>query len=367
MPQPFPHGKLPRIGGEIAQEAAEISDASTAVAWLLRHRLIGLAAALRFTALTDDAKAELHQKIRHLRAATALRRAVMEQDLNQAMRALHAAGVQPVVLKGAAIAARIYDEPEQRPSIDIDLFVAPEDLERIHATMQALNWTQPQGQRGQWVSGQFSYSSPRSPSLATTIDLHWRLTNRPSLNHVLRYPQVYAQGVDNLDSFPYARSISPAHALVHAIVHLVGHHGREEIPALWWVDIAALDASLTAEERRMALTILARANLTPLAHYVWREAAFHIGFQPSEDTRHLLTPSARSLDWQLAPSSRLQEVLADLRALPGPQRVHYLQELAFPAPASIRAAYGEQHAQTPVWQLYLRRFLDRGVRSKKGE
>jgi len=50
---------------------------------------------------------------------------------------LAAAQVRVCVLKGVALADRVYAYPEQRPSMDIDLLVAPDDIDRASAVLQA--------------------------------------------------------------------------------------------------------------------------------------------------------------------------------------------------------------------------------------
>lgn len=349
--------------GQVHVAMSRLRSVDDALAWALHERVFWLVEGADFRGLEPAEQRTLHAQLRALRQRSALRSEAMTHDLRTLSEALHARGVTPVALKGAAIGARLYGEHALRPSIDIDLLIAAEDVDATHDVFEAHGWHAPSGVRGRWVSGQFTYRSPRSPALATSVDIHWRLTNRPALNHALRYEQLLASAVPRRDAFPFCATIAPAHALVHAIVHLVAHHGRSEIPALWWLDIAGLDATLTSAERRDALALLARAGLLDIAGEVWRDAVVAVGFTPSPETRHLLArPSTRR--WRLRPSNRAQEVLADLSALHATQRLAYLRELAIPPEDSLRAAYGPSEANTPLWQLHLRRWLRRGVRAR---
>lgn len=355
---------LPPLRGALGARLATIEDAPTAQQLLWDERLFALLDASAFPSLDAAASKALGIQLAPLRTLMLMRQIGLNQDLQTAKSALDAAGVDAVALKGVALAPRLYPSLESRPSIDADLLVPPDAVERVHSVMRQLGWELPSGVRGSFVSGQFSYRSPRAHTLATTIDFHWRLTNRPRLNHALHYPQVSAQAVDNLGSYPYFRSISPTHALVHAIIHLVGHHRDDRIPAIWWLDIAALDAQLLPSERLDALALLSQSGLLPLAAQAWRGAAQAIGFQPSKETSSLLSRRTRlSERLLLLPDSRVQEVVADLAALPWPLRRAYLQELLFPPEASLRSAYGAQDARTPLWRLHLRRLTHRGIRA----
>lgn len=349
--------------GQVHVAMSKLRSADEALAWALHERVFWFVDGADFRGLDAAEQRALSEQLRALRQRSALRSEAMTHDLRALSEALHARGVTPIALKGAAIAARLYGEHARRPSIDVDLLIAADDVDATHEVFEGLGWHAPSGVRGRWVSGQFTYRSPRSTALATSVDIHWRLTNRPALNHALRYEQLLAAAVPRAQAFPFCATIAPAHALVHAVVHLVAHHGRSEVPALWWLDIAGLDATLTPAERREALALLTRAGLLDLTAEVWRDAVVAVGFTPSPETRHLFTHRS-TRRWRLRPSNRGQEILADLSALQAPQRLAYLRELALPPEDSLRAAYGPSEAETPLWQLHLRRWLKRGVRPR---
>lgn len=357
---------LPPLGAAIAAQVSSRTSPDEAFGLLWDHRLFALVDAREFPQLSAPAREELQMRLDQTRTQATMRHAAMCHDLAQAVHALKNAGVYPVALKGAALAGSLYPSPEARPSIDIDLLIPAESVDTVHRIMEQLGWDLPSGVRGSWVSGQFSYRSRRSPALATTLDFHWRLTNRPRLNAVLDYPQVYAQAVDNHAKFPFCHSIHPVHAFVHAIVHVVAHHRNEAIPALWWLDIGALDTTLSPQERREAMAILRGNGLYPLAAKVMFNAEQAIGLSLSKELQELRArPATRRVHWQLMPSSRAQEIAADLAALSPQLRLAYARELLFPPEASLRAAYGPADTETPLWKLHARRWRERGVRPRK--
>jgi len=61
----------------------------------------------------------------------------LRASLEDIIGRLAAAQVRVSVLKGATLAERAYTDPEQRPSMDIDLLVAPDDVDRASAALKA--------------------------------------------------------------------------------------------------------------------------------------------------------------------------------------------------------------------------------------
>ncbi len=58
-----------------------------------------------------------------------------------AVRALREAGIEVVLLKGAALAATVYPHLGARPFGDVDLLVRPEEFARTGATLMTIGWT----------------------------------------------------------------------------------------------------------------------------------------------------------------------------------------------------------------------------------
>lgn len=356
---------LPPLGGTVREQIQDAQYLRNAWEILRAHRLYHLLEASDFTALSDGNRTELQRQVEALRTQDILRHAVRSQDLQKLISALHTADIFPIVLKGAALSTPLYPTPASRPSVDVDLLVPLEAVDALHRLMHTLGWISDAGVRGEWVSHQFSYRSPRSAALSTRVDIHWRLTNRPQLHHALGYDELFARATPPEERFPFAHCIALPDALIHAIVHLIAHHHGEENPAIWYLDIAALDARLSSAERIQVLAKLRDRGLLDLAAIAWQDAARLIGFTPSAESRFLGTHKVpKSLQWSLAPVSRPQEIVADLRALPTRSKLRYLRELLLPNEQNLRAAYGPADRHTPLWRLYVRRFQERGIRPR---
>jgi Uncharacterised nucleotidyltransferase len=73
---------------------------------------------------------------RHRRAAVA-----REKCVDQLLVAFATAGIPIILLKGAALAHRIYPSPELRPMVDIDVLIDPADTERAVAIARSLGYS----------------------------------------------------------------------------------------------------------------------------------------------------------------------------------------------------------------------------------
>ncbi len=103
---------------------------------------------------------------------TRYRNALLFAEAATAIRALSDAGVDTCLLKGAALAVTVYDEPALRPMSDVDILVPPTELNLAVAALQGAG---------------FQTSSPFGPAERAeahaagftnltygSIDLHWR-------------------------------------------------------------------------------------------------------------------------------------------------------------------------------------------------
>jgi hypothetical protein len=72
---------------------------------------------------------------RHRRATVA-----REKCIDQLLAAFAIVGIPIILLKGAALAHRIYPRPEMRPMVDIDVLIDPADMERAVAITRGLGY-----------------------------------------------------------------------------------------------------------------------------------------------------------------------------------------------------------------------------------
>jgi hypothetical protein len=91
---------------------------------------------------------------------------------------LAAAGIDVLVLKGAALVLRVYRRFGTRTMADIDILVRPESLDRAVAVLTALGWT-PSGRKVSRTRElmRVEHALPFTADAPLSLDVHWRLVN----------------------------------------------------------------------------------------------------------------------------------------------------------------------------------------------
>ncbi len=122
--------------------------------------------------LPDPARRELRElAIRN--AGQTLRNRIRLRAL---LRSLAEVGVVPVVLKGCVLGARIYPEPLLRYTSDIDIMVAPDQLQRTRETLASSGWTLQAADDDHYPPAYNHHDTWRSPGMI--IELHrWLVTS----------------------------------------------------------------------------------------------------------------------------------------------------------------------------------------------
>jgi hypothetical protein len=147
------------------------------------------------------------------------------RTLVEVLRALQGAGVETIVLKGAALAVLYYRDPGVRPMKDLDVLVPPARSAEAAETLQPHGW-RPLAMVDPEAIAERHYSAPGGKEL----DIHHYLLPYD------RYP-----GVDD-DLWPTAvplaiegvasRALAPADQLFHVLVHGIAWN---EVSQVRWV------------------------------------------------------------------------------------------------------------------------------------
>ena len=193
-------------------------------------------------------------------AANALR---LTSHLVRIVSTLTAAGIRVLPLKGIALAARYYPDVAARHAGDIDLLVAPENMDRADVILRGMGYHRVTNTTHVWAQAPFTedtdyrlhfiYMSPDG----VLIELHFRLHNNPEILPV---------DVDDIlaDSVPVRLGSvdMPAMSDELQFVFLATHGARHEWVRLQWVcDIAVMVDRATTEEVRQWLATAARFGL----------------------------------------------------------------------------------------------------------
>jgi len=186
----------------------------------------------------DELRVGLRQRVYQTTAANAW----LFIELGRVLDALGEAGVPVILLKGAALARAVYDDPGLRPMGDLDLLVPHALAGRAQTAVAALGYAadRPEIRPGARLAFESQVMLRRLRRPETAIEIHWGLLDAPY--YEARLPMAWFWETARpiaLDARRTALTLGPEAQLLHLCAHLVLHHDQDQAPALRWrLDIA---------------------------------------------------------------------------------------------------------------------------------
>lgn len=156
----------------------------------------------------------------------------------QLVQAFTAAQIPVMVLKGAALAATVYEDIGLRPYMDIDLLVREQDAARAQDILSARGALHADTAEGfsEIFNGQTAYILDTHPR--TRIDLHWQLFIYDYYARRIPDDWWWEHAIPlNLGAAP-ALTLAPLAQILYLTAHAALHHRNERL--IWWYDIARL-------------------------------------------------------------------------------------------------------------------------------
>lgn len=321
-----------------------------------RHRLHYLLAAGVWRESPGDLGAALQRELRQAAAFDAWG----EQDLTGLLDALADAGVDALLMKGAALAHMIYDAPHLRARIDTDVLLRRDQLEAAEQVFAARGWSRPPEGDFEIAAAQRHYVKPAPASRELLLDVHWRIANPRTFSDALSFDELSLRAVPVPSLGRAARAPGVVDAVFLACVHRVAHHD-DEVDLLWLWDIHLLVSRLSADEEEALVSLAARTGMTGVCVRGIDLVATAFGTPGAAPLVARLRaagagrvePASRFLDG-VRPITTLR---ADLAAVPGwrtPLRL--LGEHVTPSPEYIRARY-PRWPRGLLWLAYLDRLV----------
>jgi Uncharacterised nucleotidyltransferase len=279
----------------------------------------------------------------------------LEHD-RRVIAALTAAGVPPLIFKGAALAHCHYSESWLRPRVDTDLLIRASGRIAAAVVLERLGYWRADRPTGDHVTHQFTYVRA-TPAGRIEYDVHWKIADPQVFADVLTVDEAAQRSVPVPALGDTARAIGDVDALVVACTHRVAHHFDTDcLLFLYDIDLLArrLDAAdwdrvaAIAAQRRVrqvcarGLTLAAGLLETPIPPRVSRA----LTVDESEPSASYLAPELRRLDI----------LRSDLLALGWRARARLLREHLLPPPAYVLRSYGTRHASL-LPALYLHRMV----------
>lgn len=287
------------------------------------------------------------------------RELLRSQETARVLAALADAGIPGLLLKGTALAYRVYPHPSERPRQDTDLLIRRDDTAAARRALEQLGYRAPAYSGEDELFRQFEMQLLDPMGVLHAFDLHWRISTQARFADLFQFEELWETAVSVPALGPAARTIGDAEALLLSCVHPAMHHRNEE--RLIWIYDSHLLAQrlLPADWDRFARLAVTRSVAAICLDGLARSRA-RFGTVVPDAVLAALEDAARSGEASaeyLAPRREWRhEVASNLRALTWRRRLRLLREIAFPRPEYMREKYGVS-GTVVLPALYLRRGL----------
>jgi hypothetical protein len=158
-------------------------------------------------------------------------------DLMSLVPAMAAAQVPLLLMKGAALATRLYPAPSLRPMRDLDLLVPRDHVAAAHQVLLGLGYAPAPERR---PGAQLAFGTERSYRRPghLPVELHWHVLNLTSYQQRAPVEWFWQQAESIEIAAARAFVLRPTAQLLHLAAHLSLHHF--EARGIWTHDIALL-------------------------------------------------------------------------------------------------------------------------------
>ncbi len=166
------------------------------------------------------------------------RNAAILRQLERIAVRLGAIGIAPVVVKGAAhLALGLWPSPGSRLVADIDLLVAPDDLEATFAELEAMAGLGPQARGDPAVTADTKHMAPlRGAGGPAPVEIHHTLFAEAA-TPLLPRDAVVAGAERTVLGATEILVPSPTHRVLHAVLHGLAGSGTYRAPRLHLRDL----------------------------------------------------------------------------------------------------------------------------------
>jgi hypothetical protein len=166
---------------------------------------------------------------------------LMYQELERILKALDEAGIPVIVLKGAALAATVYEDIGLRPMGDLDLLVHRQDFEKAEQIVRSVGYEPTRPELFPGINRKLAHeiSLVGGKGGNTTVELHWGIIagdndqRSPEMARVWEQTEVWgARG--------HVFVLSPIMTILYLSAHQMIQHGSDRVRLIWLYDIHRL-------------------------------------------------------------------------------------------------------------------------------
>lgn len=312
---------------------------ANAIRWLQVNRLLNAAGLLADRSLVSDQVATLAGPLATKRELVSEARLSEE---NRVFAALANSNVSALALKGCRLAHTIYPDPAQRLRADIDILVAPTDLDKARDALRELGYRPEYDNPGGTPIPQEAWVRETN-GYRFMVDLHWKLRTHPCLRDRLDFDEQWQARVPLPALAEGAFGQSAPHALLNASMHWFDNLYGHRYPLHWILDKDLLWRAMEPDEREEAVALACERGLGGLLAESLRLARDHFLTPVDDDTIGTLDAAGkgrRPTRLIALQHRRVRSWLFALRCEPGWRgKWHRLKESILPPAAHMRERY----------------------------
>ena len=321
----------------------------------------GVKALLDYVISTSGERARAPAGVRDgLRRARLIARGVDQyryRELERVLQVCAERDIEPIVIKGAAVAHWLYPSPELRSRWDVDLFIGMADITPFLAVAESLGYvvTGPV-----FKSHQFTCQTGDRLGRLSSLDVHWRISNAPRFARMIGYPDALASS-QPLPDLPGGRRLSVCNALMLACAHRVGSPLHDSGRLIWLYDIHLLISAMDdGQQIACARDAVARGVADVCLDGLSLARERFASVISAEAQQILAAAQDNGQGLGDARDSFFDLIMDDLARLPSlGTKARLVRELVFPSWNSLMSKYQKKNA---LWLplLYLR-YLTGGI------
>lgn len=269
-----------------------------------------------------------------------------QQDESELFGFLKKNGIEPILLKGAALSLTHYPQPFLRPRSDTDFLVSAADYQKIPVLMAEAGYESSGHLPGEYANRQAGYSRKSSSGVLCIYDIHARLLNPEPFSTALSYEEILPEAEEVEILGQRVKVPSQRHALLHACMHRAAHHYGDS-KLIWLYDIHLIISGKSLEWLEDFYRLAAEKKMRKVCGHSFRLCAETIGTKFPENWLKKWTdcpefePSQRILSAKPTLFSVFQ---MNLSALSVRQKWKLLKEHLFPPRDYMKAKYAGRPA-----------------------
>ncbi len=272
----------------------------------------------------------------------------MEGQLREILTAFEHEGIEALVLKGPALAVKVYPHPATRPFADIDLLVRPDQYSKTVGVLCQLGYRSQTSRFDSFENFFCAESFIHSDDSRNhfEVDVHWSLFQYHGLSRNNGLEEIFRTKIRAETPMLRFETLDDVHALLYTAFHLVIQHPKDK--RLNWIgDMALLSKSLIypdewerlrqrCSELKLSLAVQEALKLAQVWYGIELPGPygeFTNWLRPKEGERAELAYLSR----KKGPDIRLKGYFANFRSAPAKTR--FLLKFLFPSPEYISMTY----------------------------